>query len=229
MSHEPTKRGCPWSLGCASSWANTHKGETWGVKSWLSLCQQWELKSCMRIQKMGTPTLQSFQDDWAQSSYQRRKGIFPHMLCQESWKGELGWCLEKLLALLSWADRRRNWKAAMPSLPCLQHLLACSFPERRFPTELHVRPVLRTCLMAQKCWGMLWQCSAVCTVRKNLFSSLDSKMQPKTLLLFIRFLPGFLQRCGLDIRTFYPEFALWEDAENKFKNSLLRNAHLESA
>lgn len=83
--------------------------------------------------------------------------------------------------------------------------------------------------MAQKPGAMLWQCSAMCTVRKILFCSLGSKMQYKTSSLFIRFLPGFLQRCGLDIRTFCPEFSLWEDAKNKFKNILLRNAHLESA
>lgn len=83
--------------------------------------------------------------------------------------------------------------------------------------------------MAQKSRGTLWQYSAVGTFRKTLFCSLNSNIQHKTSSLLIRFLPGFLQRCGLDICTFYPEFGPWEDVQNKFKNILVRNAHLESA
>lgn len=69
----------------------------------------------------------------------------------------------------------------------------------------------------------------MCTFRKTLFCSLNSNIQHKTSCLLITFLPGFLQRCGLDICIFYPEFGPWEDVQNKFKNILLRNAYLDSA
>lgn len=137
---------------------------------------------------MGTPTLAELSGWLSPNLLAEKKGHIPMSVVPrevERWaqrmSGEAA-----CFAASSWQEEKLKSSCAL--LPYLQHLLACSFPERMFPTELHVRPILRTCLMAQKSWGMSWQCSAMCTVRKILFCFLDSNTQHKTPSLLIRFL-----------------------------------------
>lgn len=167
---------------------------------------------------MGTPTPTELSGWLSPKLISEKKGYIPiYVIPREVERQALRMSGEAAcFAASRWQEEKLKSSYALS--PCLQHLLACSFPERRFPTELHVRLILRTCLMAQKSWGMLWQCS-VCTVRKIVFCSLDSNVQHKTPLLLMRFLPGFLWRCSLAIRTFYPEFALWEDTNTSLRTS----------
>lgn len=90
-------------------------------------------------------------------AHTKEEGVYSHVCypkrggkvsSEDVWRSCLLCCLEL---------KEEKLKSSCALLPCLRCLLACSFPERRFPTEVHVRPILRTGLMAQKSWGMLWQ------------------------------------------------------------------------